>query len=175
MTSISNNYLEQQKKLHQNPDYRSEGLLYVPMVIHLVHQYNVKSISNYGAGNSILQKKIIDLGLSNIKYYPYDPEFHDYGDITPADLVCCLNVLEHVEPIYLKSVLQDLSRITKKIGLFTIHTGPSKNHLSNNRKTYLIQKPSSWWIPKLCEHFEIIELDSTATRFWVVVEPRAKS
>ena len=92
-----------------------------------------------------------------------------------ADLVCCIDVLEHVEPIHLKAVLQDLSRITKKVGLFTIHTGPAVKHLSDGRNAHLIQKPASWWLPQLCEHFEIAQLERIPVGFWVVVEPRSSS
>ena len=99
-----------------------------------------------------------ELGRSDFQYYPYDPVFPEYGDPREADLVCCIDVLEHVEPNYLKAVLKDLSRITIKAGLFTIHTGPAGKNLPDGRNAHLIQKPSSWWLPQLCEHFEIAHL-----------------
>ena len=62
---------------------------------------------------------MVALGKKNVKYYPYDPVFPEYGEPKEADLVCCIDVLEHIEPPYLKNVLQDLSKITNKIGFFT--------------------------------------------------------
>ena len=171
--TISVDYLEQQKQLHQNPDYGVASLLYAPLVIQLVDKIGAKSISDYGAGKCNLKKKINELGRFDFQYYPFDPVFPEYGDPQEADLVCCVDVLEHIEPFYLKAVLQDLSRITKKVGLFTIHTGPAVKHLSDGRNAHLIQKPASWWLPQLCEYFEIAQLERIPVGFWVVVEPRS--
>ena len=171
--TISVEYLEQQKQLHQNPNYGVASLQYAPLVIQLANQSGAKSISDYGAGKCNLNKKMNELGRSDFQYYPYDPAFPEYGDPREADLVCCIDVLEHVEPLHLKAVLQGLSRITKKVGLFTIHTGPAVKHLSDGRNAHLIQKPASWWLPQLCEHFEIAQLQRSPGGFWVLVEPRS--
>lgn len=173
--TISPEYLEQQKQLHQNPNYGRASLQYASLVIQLADQSGAKSISDYGAGKCNLQKKMKELGRSDFKYYPYDPAFPEYGDPKAADLVCCIDVLEHVEPLYLKAVLQDLSRITIKVGLFTIDTGPAMKHLPDGRNAHLIQKPASWWLPQLCEHFDIAELARSPAGFWVVVEAHSSS
>jgi len=171
--TISVDYLEQQKQLHQNPDYGVASLLYAPLVIQLADKIGAKSISDYGAGKCNLKKKINELGRFDFQYYPFDPVFPEYGDPQEADLVCCVDVLEHIEPFYLKAVLQDLNKITVKFGLFTIHTGPAVKHLSDGRNAHLIQKPASWWLPQLCEHFEIAQLQRSPGGFWVLVEPRS--
>ena len=171
--TISSEYLEQQKQLHRNPDYGVASLHYAPLVVELADKIGAKSISDYGAGKCNLQKKMNELGRFDFQYYPFDPVFPEYGDPQEADLVCCVDVLEHIESLYLKAVLQDLDRITVKIGLFTIHTGPAMKHLSDGRNAHLIQKPASWWLPQLCEHFEIAQLERIPVGFWVVVEPRS--
>ena len=173
--TISAEYLEQQKQLHQNPNYGVASLQYAPLVIQMVDRIGAKSISDYGAGKCNLQKKMNELGRSNFQYYPYDPAFPEYGGPKKADLVCCIDVLEHIEPQYLKAVLQDLGRITYRVGLVTIHTGPAAKHLSDGRNAHLIQKPASWWLPQLCEHFEIAELQGSPGGFWIVVEPSLSS
>ena len=53
-----------------------------------------------------------------IDYRPYDPAFPEYGEPRGADLVCCIDVLEHIEPDLLDNVLDDLARITLKHGFF---------------------------------------------------------
>jgi hypothetical protein len=175
MARISVNHLERQKRLHLDPFYGDEASLYAPLVVLFAEQYRAKSISDYGAGKCVLQKKIIELGLSGLKYYPYDPVFPHYGAPKAADLVCCINVLEHIELIHLKPVILDLSKIIKNIGLFTIHTGSPSRRGSDIENSYLIQQPTSWWIPLFCEHFEIIELESTAMGFWALVKGRSLS
>ena len=84
-----------------------------------------------------------ELGTTEFEYYPFDPAFSEYGEPKQADLVCCIYVLEHVEPEHLNAVLDDLKRIVIKVGLFTIHTGPAVKTLSDGRNAHLIQKPSS--------------------------------
>ena len=173
--TISAEYLEQQKQLHQNPNYGVASLQYASLVIQVADQIGAKSISDYGAGKRNLQKKMNELGRSNFQYYPYDPAFPEYGDPEAADLVCCIDVLEHIEPLYLEAVLKDLERITSNIGLFTIHTGPAAKHLSDGRNAHLIQRPTSWWLPQLCKHFEIAELQGSPGGFWIIVEPLSSS
>ena len=173
--TISADYLEQQKQLHQNPNYGVASLQYAPLVIEVADHIGAKSISDYGAGKCNLQKKMNELGRSNFQYYPYDPAFPEYGNPEEADLVCCIDVLEHIEPLYLEAVLKDLERITTKIGLFTIHTGPAAKHLSDGRNAHLIQRPVSWWLPQICEYFEIAQLQSSPGGFWIVVEPHLSS
>ena len=75
MARISVNHLERQKRLHLDPFYGDEASLYAPLVVLFTEQYRAKSVSDYGAGKWVLQKKIIELGLSGLKYYPYDPVF----------------------------------------------------------------------------------------------------
>ena len=170
--TISPEYLAQQKELHKNPNYGVASLQYAPLVIQLFDQTGAKSVSDYGAGKCNLQKKMHELGTTEFEYYPYDPAFSEYGEPKQADLVCCIDVLEHVEPEHLNAVLDDLKRIVRKVGLFTIHTGPAVKTLSDGRNAHLIQKPSSWWLPLMCERFEISHLQTVPHGFWIVTEPK---
>ena len=113
---------------------------------------------------------MVALGKKDFKYYPYDPVFPEYGKPKKADLVCCIDVLEHIELPYLNNVLQDISNITTNLGFFTIHTGPANKLLSDGRNAHLIQKPLSWWIPRICVFFEIIQLELTHSGFWVLTK-----
>ncbi len=171
--TISAEYLAQQKLLHRNPDYGVASRHYAPLVIQLADQCKAKSISDYGAGKCNLQKKMRELGKEAFEYFPYDPAFPEYGPPKPADLVCCIDVLEHIEPAWLDAVLDDLERITRGIGLLTIHTGAAVKTLPDGRNAHLIQQPASWWLPRLCERFEISHLQRVPNGFWVVVEARA--
>ena len=105
-------------------------------------------------------------------YFPYDPAFPEYGKPQKADLVCCVDVLEHLEIEFLEAVLQELSSITDGFGFFSIHSGPAGKILSDGRNAHLIQQPSSWWLPKLCKYFDILHLQShqmMGNGFWIIV------
>ena len=169
---ISENYLTLQKELHKNPNYGVASIKFAPNVKKIFEDAKLSSISDYGAGKMNLKKTLNSLGLKNFEYFPYDPAFPDYGPPKEADLVCCIDVLEHVEENFLDNVLDDLKKITKKFGFFTIHTGPAAKILKDGRNAHLIQKPPSWWLPKMCNRFEIKHLQEIPVGFVLVTKSK---
>jgi len=173
--TISEEYLQEQIKLHENPNYGVASVEFAPMVAELIKHSAPETVTDYGAGKQRLKSSLEKLGVSGFKYQPYDPAFPSYGEALEADLVCCIDVLEHIEPHLLENVLADLARITRKAGFFTIHMGPAAKHLSDGRNAHLIQKPTSWWLPRLCEFFEIGNLQTHQVfgkGFLVIVGPK---
>jgi len=170
--TISDAYLSLQKELHKNPNYGLASIGYAPLVKQLLEVSQAKSLSDYGAGKQNLKKALHNLGKTDFEYFPYDPAFPEYGTPRAADLVCCIDVLEHIEPVFVRDVVAELAAITQRIGFFSIATGPAGKVLSDGRNAHLIQKPSSWWLPILCEHFEIAQLGRDRLGFWVVSEPK---
>jgi len=170
-STISANYLAQQQELHRNPDYGVASLSFAAIVKEVMDHYKVQSLSDYGAGKKNLLRGLSELGVTNFDYFPYDPAFPAYGGPKPADLVCCIDVLEHIEPAFLDAVLDDLRAITVKRGFFSIHCEPAVKLLPDGRNAHLIQQPTSWWLPRLCQHFEIRHLESVPGGFWVLAEP----
>ena len=171
---ISADYLEQQRKLHENPNYGVASIGYAPLVQELLTTYQFESLCDYGAGKQRLREQLEKLGTVPAEYHPYDPVFPEYGKPHPAELVCCIDVLEHIEIDCLDAVLQELRDLVLKVGFFTVHTGPAGKTLPDGRNAHLIQRPSSWWLPKLCEHFEISQLNRVDNGFWVLVTPKGE-
>ncbi len=175
--TITEDYRKQQQVLHQNPNYGVASLAFAPLVAELIRQAKVRSVSDYGAGKKNLLKGLGEAGISGIQYRPYDPAFPEYGVPQAADLVCCIDVLEHIEPELIDNVIAELARITTNVGFFSIHMGPAGKVLPDGRNAHLIQKPSSWWLPKLVRHFEIVQLQTHQTMghgIWVIVNPQNK-
>ena len=86
----------------------------------------------------------------------YDPCIPGLDSIPePADFVVCTDCLEHIEPDYLDNVLDDLNRVTKKIGFFAIATGPAVKILDDGRNAHLIQEGMDWWKSRLETRFKI--------------------
>jgi len=171
MHTITAEYVAEQKALHNNPSYGVASLSFAPIIARLVADNGWTSISDYGAGKKRLKTALSTLGV-NITYSAYDPAYPEYGDPTPADLVCCIDVLEHVEPDCLNSVLEQLEGLTTGYGFFSVHCGPAVKFLSDGRNAHLIQEPPSWWLQKLCPHFEIHHLQRhryMGDGFWVLV------
>ena len=168
---ITESYRRLQQELHRNPNYGVASIQFAPFVQQLAQALKAGSISDYGAGKQNLRLALEQAGVE-IDYRPYDPAFPEYGAPRAADLVCCIDVLEHIEPELLDNVLDDLALITRKHGFISIHTGAAQKLLADGRNAHLIQEPSSWWLPRLCERFEIEMLRSEPGGFSVVVSPR---
>ena len=172
--TITEDYRKLQQNLHNSPNYGTASLIFAPLVAQIFQQSQVKSISDYGAGKQNLLKALNQEGINPI-YRPYDPAFPEYGPPTQADLVCCIDVLEHIEPELIDNVLAELAEITVNLGFFTIHTGPAVKMLPDGRNAHLIQKPTSWWLPKICWHFEILQLHSMEQGFWLIVKRKEEA
>jgi hypothetical protein len=171
--TISEDYLNLQKELHLNPNYGIASLEFAPLVAQIAKQKNIKTLSDYGAGKKRLLEGLKNNAFNPQHYYPFDPAFPDYGEPKSADLVCCIDVLEHIELTKLDLVLDELASITTGLGFFSVHMGPAQKILSDGRNAHLIQKPTSWWLPKLCQYFDILELQQHqvfGAGFWCVVK-----
>ena len=160
LDTITTEYLQQQRKLHQNPNYGVASLSFAPIVADIMRQTGCSSVSDYGSGKKRLLEGLNQAGVIPSLYLPYDPVFPEYGEPKTADLVCCIDVLEHIEPELIDNVILELSNITTKLGFFSIHMGPAAKILDDGRNAHLIQKPSSWWLKKFINYFEILHLQT---------------
>lgn len=169
---LSDSYKAQLVDLHRQ-EVGFGGGSRAEIVAQVVRKLDVVSVSDYGAGKKELERRLkVEFGIQ-VQYLPYDPAFPEYGPAMSADLVCCIEVLEHIEPEYLGSVLKDLAHLVRKYGFFTIHCGPSSKMLPDGRNAHLIQQPISWWLPQISEFFEVQYLSKTSeSGFAILVIPK---
>jgi hypothetical protein len=169
---ITEEYRAMQQELHKNPMYGMMSKQYAGLVAQVMKENKLISVSDYGAGKKRLYYSLLEEGLVDFDYFPYDPAFPEYGSAQHADLITCIDVLEHIEPDLLDNVLSDLQRLVNKYGLFSIHTGPAGKVLSDGRNAHLIQEPKEWWLTKLKKLFNIHAQADKGAGFWVVVTPK---
>lgn len=175
MTLITERYRAQQKHLHDTTEYGVASAQFAPMVAKMIDQYQVDSLLDYGAGSRLtLIKTIAEQRLVKRKfdYRAYEPAVEMYAkEPEPAEMVACIDVLEHIEPECLDDVLNDLKRVTKRIGLFSVSTIPAEKHLPDGRNAHLIQEPPEWWLPKLTDRFTLQTFQRNQGGFIVLVSP----
>ena len=171
MRTISREYQALQRSLHAEGNYGFAAWYGAKTFCDVIVQLRAKSVSDYGAGWGGLKAGMDENGLKGIDYFPYDPAFPQYGEPKPADIVFCIDVLEHVEPDYLDAVLEDLERITVKRGMFTIATVPAEKQLPDGRNAHLIVQPESWWRTRLVSRFRILQSGPQPSGFYVLVAP----
>jgi len=174
MNTISADYLAQQKQLHQDVRYGTASVGYAPLIVDIVEASGFRSVCDYGAGKCRLGQAL-RRKIKKFDYYPFDPAFPEYGPAKTAEIVACIDVLEHIEPEYLDQVITQLAKLTTHIGFFSIHTAPAKKVLADGRNAHLIQQPASWWMGKLLPHFDVIQLTPVKRGFWVIVQSKGSN
>ena len=166
---ITEQYRAEQTALHAKGNYGTASLQYGATVATLLNQTGATSLLDYGCGSkrSLLQALRLPEG---VVYEGYDPAIPEYADTPlPAELVCCIDVLEHIEPDYLDNVIDHLSELCDPYGFFTIHSGPAQKVLSDGRNAHLTQQGPDWWLPRLKRRFEVLQTVPIPSGFAVVV------
>lgn len=151
---ISQAYAQENRALHERyASYGSKGYQWAAYVEAIVVEEEHRSVLDYGCGKGALAQTLARAG---IQVAEYDPAIEG-KDIAPeaADLVVCLDVLEHVEPENLNAVLSDLARLTKRRIFFDICVRAAFKTLSDGRNAHLTLQPASWWRDKLSQVFDI--------------------
>lgn len=151
---ISGEYLKEQRRMHRNARYGAAAKKFSSLVKELIIERKPASILDYGAGKGSLGE-ILGFLLVDVDFRQYDPGVKAIAKRpkTPADMVCCIDVLEHIEPKHLDEVIDHIRSLTSKWAFMTIHTGPAGKFLSDGRNAHLIQQPIGWWVELVGRRF----------------------
>ena len=162
-------YARSQENLHAKGEYGITAQKYGPMVSKIIDKAEIDHLLDYGCGSQLSLTKTLK-PERKFKYQGYDigvPKYSD--DPIPADMVTCIDVLEHIEHEYLEDVLDHLQALTKHILFCSIHMGPAGKTLDDGRNAHLTQQPMNWWMPQIFERFQVqtVQLVSPV-EFWVL-------
>jgi hypothetical protein len=173
--TISPRYAVLNQQLHElTPYYGTSGHLWANKVQELADIVKAKEVLDYGCGKQTLANALSGADLLIRGYDPALPGLMKRP--SPCDVVVCTDVLEHVEPAFIDSVLDDLARCTQKIAFVTVATRPAVKTLSDGRNAHLTVKPFSWWKKGFEDRFEIIEVcELDGHEFSLVLKPRRLS
>lgn len=163
--TISATYKDLNRQLHEtNLAYGIGGQRHAELVMKIARNLGTTSILDYGCGKGYLAKHI------PFPIWEYDPAIPGKDESPrPADLVVCTDVLEHIEPDHIIPVLADLQRVTKKVGYFTINTGPAGKFLADGRNAHLIQNDKQWWKNRLKVFFTVAQMLEKGPELHVIV------
>ena len=167
---ISDDYRKLNRQLHEtNVSYGTSGHAYADAVAKIAELYKAESILDYGCGKGTFKKSLPSLNIKE-----YDPCIPGKDSIPePADIVMCNDVLEHIEPELLESVIKDLSRVTKKLGFFVIDLFPASKFLSDGRNAHLIQETDTFWRYQIEKYLEVVTVSSESLRKLIfIVRPK---
>jgi len=165
---ITAEYKALNQQMHRAREaYGVQGKYHIGQV-RLIAKIVSDDILDYGCGKRLLEA---GLGFPIHNYDPGLPEFDQRPE--PADVVVCLDVLEHIEPDRLDDVLADLARVTRRVGYFTVSTVPATKSLPDGRNAHLIVQPKEWWRSRVERTFRILLATASDDHVTFVVRPRA--
>jgi len=172
---ISPEYQKQQQWMHENTEYGIASVKFAPLVTQIIDRLEITHLLDYGCGSRMNLIKHIK-PKQKLTYQAYDPGVPDLaGAPVPAQMVACIDVLEHIEPEYLDNVLDHLLSLTEVVAFLTIHTGPAGKILPDGRNAHINQQPMEWWLPKLMERWDLQTVQVThAHAFHVIGFPKPK-
>ncbi len=148
---ITPEYQALQSQFHlARPDYGISGSKYVEPVLSFAEKLQTRDILDYGCGKATLQKGI-PFPIQN--YDPCNAEYERRP--TPATIVVCTDVLEHIEIDCLKAVLDDIRELTKQLLFVNVACRPAKKFLPDGRNAHLIQENPNWWLTWLLPRFNL--------------------
>lgn len=105
-------------------------------------------ILDYGCGKGISADAINARG--------YDPAVPRYSaDPVPAHLLVCWDVLEHVEPPCLPSVLDHIRSLGRHVYIIVGTRKDSTKLMPDGRNPHLIIEPAEWWLTLLREKWPL--------------------
>jgi 2-polyprenyl-3-methyl-5-hydroxy-6-metoxy-1,4-benzoquinol methylase len=128
----------------------------------LVRRTGSRTVLDYGSGGGRLSSALPDLVVWEHNFASSSRD----AEQRPADLVMCLDVLEHIEPDRLDDQLKHILSVTGKFAFFYIATRPADTTLPDGRNAHLIVQPQDWWRTQIERYFEIA--DWTPDRDWAV-------
>jgi len=154
MKTISNSYLDLNRELHQSdPHFGRAARLHIDDVASLVDMMKAGSVLDYGCGKGVL-KPALQERFPNLDIREYDPGIPEKAAAPEkADVVACIDVMEHIELDFLDSVLKHIAGLADKAVYMTVALGPAKRILADGRNAHLIIKPVEWWQKHLDRHF----------------------
>jgi hypothetical protein len=144
MALITEAYRALNAELHQtSADFGKGGAKVAQYLDELTEKYKTQDVLDYGCGKGRLQ--LVRPFVKN--YDPCIPEFSTLP--SPADIVICRDVMEHVEYECIDEVLDHLSVLARKAIYFNIGTRPAGKTLPDGRNTHISLHPVEWWRAKL--------------------------
>jgi len=177
---ISEEYRKIQESLHDDATldgrkvaYGGTATSYAPIIAALLNSLEANHVLDYGCGKHMFLARALTEHKINhkFKYQAYDPAVPRLSSPpVPAEVVLCIDVLEHVEEDSIDEVLDHLRSLTEAVGMFSIATGPAMKSLPDGRNAHILQRPIDWWLPRIMCRFDLQSFQRMAHgHFYVIV------
>lgn len=152
---ISKDYRDLNSALHEDPDFGRQGANRAAPTAELLKATGLKTVLDYGSGKGAFKTEMnrIAPDFTVINYDPAVPQWA--GDPQACDVVLCNDVLEHVEPDHIESVLAHLASKVRHYALLSIADHEAKKILPDGRNAHLLVKSLDWWVDRVSKVLSI--------------------
>ena len=104
---------------------------------------------------------ILDYGCGKAQFWPtewqgrvsgYDPAVTQFaGDPQPADLVICVDVMEHIPQQEVAQVIDRVNSLARRAVFWVVDVKPAKKRFPNGVNCHLTQQPAQWWRDRVAQ------------------------
>lgn len=166
---ITPEYVKEQQRLHEDPAYGSGSHRHAYLVAGIARLERCSTILDYGCGKGTIGNLLRDSGHKISEYDPGVPA--KSARPQPAELVICLDVMEHIEPPCFDAVMDDLAKLSIKRLFVDIALKFTKSRwLSDGRNSHLIVNDEQWWQKEFEKRgFKIFRTWNTGVKAWVAL------
>lgn len=170
---ITDPYRELNRRLHAAGSYGRHGDKWAAEVAALARREQLTELLDYGCGQGSLCRALRGLA-PELELHEYDPAIAGKERApAPAPFVVCTDVIEHIEPDCLGSVLDDLQRLSLKYLFAVVSTRPAKKLLEDGRNAHLIVQPESYWRPLFEARFDVEQWQPRGDEIVALLRSRA--
>lgn len=135
----------------------------------VVQKLQIRHLLDYGCASGCNLAKNLKV-KHKVTYQAYDPGVPRFSKPpVPAEMVACIDVLEHIEPEFLDNVLDDIHRLAQAVVFLSVTTCAAFKTLSDGRNAHLTQQPMSWWMPKFFERWDIQTMQGISEHSFFVI------
>ena len=152
-TLISAGYLAIMKHSHAEDEWGTTAHLNAYRILPWLINSGSNTLLDYGAGKGSFKNAPEMQGYTVHEYDPAIPKISKSP--APCGFVVCIDVLEHVEPECLRSVMEDLKRVGINEGYFIISLVPAYLTLIDGRNAHIMLREASWWENFVGQYFKI--------------------
>ena len=146
-------YKQQLEHIHKTTSWGGGVATKVKYIVPNAIEKSAKTILDYGCGSGTF-KKVCNEDFPDMDVREYDPGILEKSSLpTPADYIVSVDVLEHIEPELVDSVLQHIQSLMLKGGFLCICLVPAFLILPDGRNAHLTIRSAGWWQSKLDQYF----------------------
>ena len=152
---LSEQYRAQLEQIHSKDLWGVVGWTKGERVHKIMQTHSYTTLLDYGAGHGSLARWFYkhNIPVDLREYEPGRPEAAHQPE--PAQLVVCLDVMEHVEPEYVDTVLDHIHSLAQCMVYFNIALQPAGRLLPDGRNAHLTIESADWWKRKLRKRWRL--------------------